>query len=166
MLEKNYRDGKWEVWREACGARLGSEAAVIFCRDSHTDGFLGGSVVTSGPTCQCRRRGFYPWCGKTPQAFEQPGPCATTIEPVLQSPPTTGTEACEPGSLCSATREASTGRSLRAMTREWSRLLQLEKSPSSNQDPAQSINKENLKKKDSYTGTSLAVHCKRHTFDP
>jgi len=34
-------------------------------------------------TCQCRRHGLDPWSGKIPHAAEQPGPCATTLEPVL-----------------------------------------------------------------------------------
>ena len=31
-------------------------------------------------TCQCRRYGFNPWSGKTPQALGQLSPCATTTE--------------------------------------------------------------------------------------
>ena len=37
-------------------------------------------------TCQCRRHRFSPWSGKIPQATEQLSQCATTTEPVLQSP--------------------------------------------------------------------------------
>ena len=44
------------------------------------------------PTCQCRRPRFDPWSGKIPHGVEQLSLCATTAEPVLQSPgaPTTG----------------------------------------------------------------------------
>ena len=48
-------------------------------------GFPVGSVVEQS-ACQCRKRGFAPWPGKIPHAAEQINPCATTTEPVLQSP--------------------------------------------------------------------------------
>ena len=42
--------------------------------------------------CRCRQHGFYPWSGKIPHVTEQLSPCATTIEPVLQSLEATATE--------------------------------------------------------------------------
>ena len=42
--------------------------------------------------CQCRRHGFSPWSGKIPYALKELCLCATTIEPVLQSPGATTTE--------------------------------------------------------------------------
>ena len=36
--------------------------------------------------CQCKRNRFNPWSGRIPCATEQLGPCATAVEPVLQSP--------------------------------------------------------------------------------
>ena len=64
----------------------------------------GASLVLNGKesTCQCRRRGFKPWCGKIPHATEQLSRCTT--EPVLSSPgvATTGPTSCNywsPGTL-------------------------------------------------------------------
>ena len=44
-------------------------------------------------TFQCRRHGFNPGSGKIPHAMEQLSPCATTVEPVLQSLRAATTEA-------------------------------------------------------------------------
>ena len=43
--------------------------------------------------CQCRRHGFDPCSGKILHAVMQLSPCATTIEPVLQTLGTTTSEA-------------------------------------------------------------------------
>ena len=85
-------------------------------------------------TCQCRRWGFHPWSGKIPHATEQLSLCIATTEPAgcnywstcLRAP-------------CSATKEAAEIRSLCATTREEPQLsaTRLEKSPCSNEDPAQ-----------------------------
>ena len=76
-----------------------------------TGGFL---VVASGKecTCQCGGHGFDPWSGKIPHAFEQRSPC-------------------------SATREGTTVRSLRIAAGEKPPSPQPEKTPQSNEDPAQ-----------------------------
>ena len=42
--------------------------------------------------CQCSRPGFDPWSGKIPHALEQLSSCATTTEPVPQSPGATTAE--------------------------------------------------------------------------
>ena len=54
-------------------------------------------------TCQARRHGFDPWCGKIPRTMEQLSLCATTTEPVsrawepqLLSPHVATTEALRP----------------------------------------------------------------------
>ena len=70
------------------------------------------------PTCQCRRQGFNPRSGKIPLAVEQLSPGVTTIEPALQSPGATTTEAPMPESLCSASGEATAMRSPRTATRK------------------------------------------------
>ena len=46
--------------------------------------------------CQCRGRGFDPWHRRILCALEQPGPCATTVEPMLWSWGVATTEALEP----------------------------------------------------------------------
>ena len=63
---------------------------------------VGGSGDKES-ACQHRRHGFDPWAQKILHAVEQLSPCATAIEPVLQSPGTatlsprtTSTEACVP----------------------------------------------------------------------
>ena len=65
----------------------------------HQNCLLGLSWWLSGKesTCQCR---FDPWSEKIPHAMEQLSPCATTLEPVLQSPETATTESrcCSYGS--------------------------------------------------------------------
>lgn len=43
---------------------------------------LPWQLSSKGPTCQCRRYGFRPWSGKTPQAPEQLSLC-TAIDPAL-----------------------------------------------------------------------------------
>ena len=45
-------------------------------------GFPDGSVVKNQPA-SARRRGFYPWSGKLPQAAEQLSLRTTTVEPAL-----------------------------------------------------------------------------------
>ena len=60
-------------------------------------GFPGG-LNGKESICQCRRHGLDPWLGKTPHT-EQLNPCATTTEPVLQSPGTTAPEVHAPQSL-------------------------------------------------------------------
>lgn len=47
----------------------------------------------SGWECACSADGFNPWSGKTSNATEQPNPCASTTDPVLESPGTTVAEA-------------------------------------------------------------------------
>ena len=61
-------------------------------------------------TWKCRRHGFDPWSGKIPHPTKQLSPCATTIQPVLQSPGAAATEACAPCLLCSTAREATATR--------------------------------------------------------
>ena len=63
--------------------------------------------------CQCREYGFNPWSGKTPHAMEQLSPCATTTEPTRSN-----FGSLHSSSLCSATREATTMRSLCTITRK------------------------------------------------
>ena len=46
--------------------------------------------------CQCRRHRFDPWSRKIPHSMEQLSLCATTIEPVLESPGIATTEAQHP----------------------------------------------------------------------
>ena len=72
--------------------------------------------------------------------------CVTTIEPVLQSPGATPTEARMPQSLCSTIREVTAMRSLRTTKESSPRLPQLEKSPHSKEDPVQ-LNKQYAKSK-------------------
>ena len=42
--------------------------------------------MDKNPTCQCRGHGFHSLLGKIPHALKQESLCATTTEPVLQSP--------------------------------------------------------------------------------
>ena len=42
------------------------------------------TIKIQSPHFQCRGHGFDPWPRKIPHASEQPRPCATTTEPVLQ----------------------------------------------------------------------------------
>ena len=58
-------------------------------------------------SCQCRGYGFTPWSGKIPHASGHLNPCATT------------TESHAPQILCSATRDATTRRSLHTAIREY-----------------------------------------------
>ena len=53
--------------------------------------FPGGSSGKES-ACQCRRDRLDPWSGKNPHVMVQLSLCATTIEPVLQSPEATTTE--------------------------------------------------------------------------
>ena len=53
--------------------------------------------------CQCRGHGFDPWSRNIPHAAVL-SPCATTTEPVPESPGATTTEALALESLCSTTR--------------------------------------------------------------
>ena len=92
------------------------------------------------PTCQCRRHGFDAWSGKIPQAKEELS-LGATAEPVLSSLGAVMTEAQALWSLCSVTGEAG---SLQVAGSP--RQPQLEKSLSSNKDPAQP--KINFKKKE------------------
>ena len=78
-------------------------------------GFPGGSVVES--TRQCRRHGFDPSSGKILHTSEQLSLCTVTTEPVLWSLGPAATEAQEPWSPCSATREAATERSYHTTAR-------------------------------------------------
>ena len=87
--------------------------------------------------CQCRRQRFNPWSGKIPDAAEQLSLCTTTIETVLWSLGATTTEARTPQSSCSATREATTVRSLHSARKSGPRSPQLEKNLHSKEDPAQ-----------------------------
>ena len=50
-----------------------------------------GSVIKES-TWQYRRHGFNPWSGKISHVAKQLSPCATTVEPVLQSPGATNTQ--------------------------------------------------------------------------
>ena len=98
----------------------------------------------------CRRRGLDPWSGKSPLASDQLSPCATTIKPVLESLAAAATEP----TCCNCGRP--THPRAHALQKEgplqWETLIlqlqssprspQLEKSPHSNEDPAQpEINK-------------------------
>ena len=60
---------------------------------------MGASLVTQWQrTClpMQETHGFNLWSGKTPHAMKQLIPCATTAEPVLQSPGAATTEARTP----------------------------------------------------------------------
>ena len=57
--------------------------------------FPGGSVAKNLPAWHLRH-GLDPGSGKIPQAKEQPSLCATSTEPVFQSPGATTTEAHVP----------------------------------------------------------------------
>ena len=70
--------------------------------------WLGGKEST----CQCRRHWFHPWSKRIPHAMEQLRLCATTTEPVPQSPGTAAPEAHVPQSRRS-TRKITMVRSLR-----------------------------------------------------
>ena len=88
-------------------------------------------------TCQFRRHGFHSWSGKTPHTSEQLSLCATTTEPVLQSPGATPTEAWAlraraPQQETPLQREACT-----LPLKSSPQSPQLEKTPRSNEDPAQ-----------------------------
>ena len=87
------------------------------------------SYKGSPSTCQCKRHGFSPWSRKIPGAVEQLSPCdlepwscnylnPCTLEPVLHK---------------------------RSHPSEKAHALQLEKSPSRNEDPAQTKINRNLK---------------------
>ena len=98
----------------------------------------------------CRRRGLDPWSGKSPLASDQLSPCASTIKPVLESLAAAATEP----TCCNCGRPVHPR--AHALQKEgplqWETLIlqlqssprspQLEKSPHSNEDPAQpEINK-------------------------
>ena len=98
--------------------------------------WLSGKESTS----QHKKYGFSSWPGGW-HAVEQLSLCLTTIEPVLWSPGAATTEAHTPWNLGSATRKATTVRSLQSQLESSPHLLQLEKSPCSNEGPAQSKSK-------------------------
>ena len=106
---------------------------------------LGASLVAQwSRTChQCRRHRFNPWSGKIPPLVEQLSLCATATEPV-------SSRACglQLWSPCSATTEAHTPGVRVLQLQSSPHLLQLGKSQSSNEDPAQpKINKQSRGKK-------------------
>ena len=81
--------------------------------------------------------GFDPWYGRIPHAVEQLGPCATTTEPALQ---TQGGETTKPvrPRTCGLQQEKPLQWEARVPQLESSpHLLQPEKNPCSNKDPAQ-----------------------------
>jgi len=106
-------------------------------------GFPGGSVVKN-PPASAGDRGSIPDPGRSGMLWSNWAHrlqllslCSRAQEPQLLSPCVTATEAIRPQSPCSETREAITERNLSAATRNSPYFLQLEKSPSSNKDPAQ-----------------------------
>ena len=106
-------------------------------------GFPGGSVVKN-PPASAGDRGSIPDPGRSGMLWSNWAHrlqllslCSRAQEPQLLSPCATATEAIRPQSPCSETREAITERNLSAATRNSPYFLQLEKSPSSNKDPAQ-----------------------------
>ena len=105
-------------------------------------GFPGGSVVKNPPS-SAGDMASIPGLGRS-TCHRATKPVATTTEPVLQSPGTTTTkphsattEAHMSQSPCSATGEATAMRSPCTVTDSSPHSLQLEKSLTSNKDPAQ-----------------------------
>ena len=84
--------------------------------------------------CQCQRHGSNPQSGKIPQAMEQLSPCATAIEPVLESLGAATTEVRTPQSPCCKNPPQQEGH------------ISREKSARCNEDPAQPKIKLTLKK--------------------
>ena len=80
---------------------------------------------------------------KIPHAVEQLSPCTTTIEPVLWSPEAAATEAWVPRACVPQQQKPSQWEACALQLESSPHLLQLKKSPLSNEDPAQSkINKQ------------------------
>ena len=102
----------------------------------YNGGFPVGSVVEQ-PACQCRKRGFAPWSGKIPHATEQINPCATTTEPVLQSPGTTAPEVHAPQSLALQQEGPPQWEAQETQLESSPHLPQPEKSLFNNEDPEQ-----------------------------
>ena len=100
--------------------------------------WLGGKDCT----CQWRRHEFDLWCGMIPQATEQPSPCTTSAESVLQSPWGATTEAHTPRSLCSPTTGATAMRSPCATTREGPPLTTAREKPVHPWRPSTAKNKQ------------------------
>ena len=92
--------------------------------------------------CQCRGYGFNPWSGKIPHAMEQLSPCATTTEPTCSN----FWSLCS-SSLCSATREATTTRSLCTTTREQPLFTPSSKKPTHQWRPSIARNFKKMAKK-------------------
>ena len=93
-------------------------------------------------TCQRRRPGFNPWSEKIPHSMQQPSQCATTTEPVLQSPGITTTEPSRHNyqSLCTLEPMLCKKRSqFNEKSGHWNQ------SPHSNEDPVQPIKKKKKK---------------------
>ena len=94
----------------------------------------GGEPVCQRRRPQCRGHGFDPWSQEIPHAAEQLGPGTATIELCSR---TATAEARVPWDPCSAAGEALAMRSPCAARRSDPCSSQLEKSLSSNKDPAQ-----------------------------
>ena len=95
------------------------------CRQVYQIGTVGLSWWSSGweSASQCRGHGFNPWSRDIPHTADQLSLCVLTTEPKLWS-------------LCSATREATTMRSLRITTKSNPCSLQLEKTCEQQQRPS------------------------------
>ena len=90
--------------------------------------------MVRNPPANAGDMGFFPDLGRTPHAVEQLSSCATSTEPVPESPGAATTEARVPYSLCSAT-EATISSSSR--TAEWPLLSATRESLCSSEDLAQ-----------------------------
>ena len=88
-------------------------------------------------TCQCRRRGFYPWPGKMPHAAEQLNQCSTPRAPVLQSLGSTNGKPAHFRARALQQEKPLQWEASRLQLESGPLLLQLEKSPCNNEDAAQ-----------------------------
>jgi len=97
------------------------QKTVLETGDTYTKertwGFPGGSLVKN-PPANADHRSLIPAFGKIPHASGHLRLCTTATEPELSNPPAATTEALNPWSLCSATREATAVRSLCATRQE------------------------------------------------
>ena len=103
--------------RDALSVPIGAHSYILdwpWIR-KQKQGFPGGSAVKDLPASA--GDGFNPWSEKIPHALEQLSSCATTVEPVLQSP---RTELLSPRaqSPCPTTKEATAVRSQHSANRE------------------------------------------------
>ena len=109
--------------------------------------------MVKNPPANAGDTGSVPGPGRFTQAEEKLSPCTITTAPVLQSPGAAATEASEPESPVSATREGAAVRGLSTATREEPALQERPSTAKNTQINKNYFKNEKEKKRKSKTGS-------------